>query len=728
MKKVIIKVGGMSCSACQNRVEKYLNKQDGVEASVNLVMAQALIHYDEDKVTMADIARFIKESGYTYLGVYDNKLANKKDYSFNYIILFAVLVLILMYISMGSMIHLPIPSIFSMHEHPIIHGITILILTIPFLIYGFDIIKSGLLKLIHRSPNMDSLVTVGVLTSFIYSLVNLIIMLVTKKDVYLYFESVAMIIYFMKLGRFLDKRSKDKTKEAIEELVTITPETAILKTETGEKEVTIDTVKIGDILICKAGDKVAVDGTIVAGETHVDEAFITGESEKKKKREKDRVLAGTLVIDGYIEYKAEAIGPDSTISEIVRLVMESVNTKAPIARVADKVSSIFVPIIFIIAFVSFITYLIITKNFNEAIETFVTILVVACPCALGLATPLALVTSCGKAASEGILIKTSETLEKAHQVDTIVFDKTGTLTYGNLRVARLNNYSDYTNDELITLIASLEHKSTHPIASAFKTYKDEHKLKLKKVEKFSTISNLGIAGTINDKKIYLGSSKILEKLELYNKYKKEELALAKEGNSIVYVIENKKVIALIGVQDVIRVEAAKAIEKLKALGKEVVMLSGDNKETANRIAKSLGIDEVIADQLPQDKERFLKDLKKSNKQIMMIGDGINDAPSLSSSDIGLSLNSGTDIAANSSDIILMNNNLLKIVDLINISKKTITIIKENLFWAFFYNVLMIPIAIGILKPIGISITPVIAAIAMTISSLTVVLNSLRLRK
>ncbi len=718
MKKVIIKVGGMSCSACSNKVEKHLNKQDGVKATVNLVMGQALINYDEDKVRLIDIERFIYESGYTYLGIYDEKKENKKDYSLYYIIGFAVLAAILMIVSM-----------FTMHSKSVLANIIILILTIPFLIYGFDIIKSGIKKLIHRSPNMDSLVTVGVLTTFIYSVVNLIIMITTKHHAHLYFESVAMIIYFMKLGRFLEEKSKEKTKSAIEDLVTITPEKAYLKEGENIKEITIDDVKEGDILICRAGDKVAVDGTITSGESHVDEAFITGESEKVKKREKDKILAGTLIIDGYIEYKAERIGPDSTISEIVRLVMESVNTKAPISKLADKVSSIFVPTIFIIAFISFILYLIITKDFNESIKTFVTILVVACPCALGLATPLAIVTSSGRAAKEGILIKTSEILEKAHQVNTIVFDKTGTLTYGTLRVAKLNNYSDdYTNDELLTLVASLEHKSTHPISTAFKTYKEEHNLKLKKVEKFSTISNLGIAGTINDKKIYLGSAKILEKLELYNKYKKEEEKMASLGNSIVYVIEDKKVIALIGVQDIIRVEAEKTIKKLQEMNKEIIMLSGDNKTTANRIAKSLGIDNIIADQLPQDKERLLKAFKESKKKVMMVGDGINDAPSLSIADVAISLNSGTDIAANSSDIILMNNNLSKIIDLLNISKNTIKIIKENLFWAFFYNILMIPIAIGILKPIGISITPVIASIAMTISSLTVVLNSLRLRK
>ena len=718
MKKVIIKVGGMSCSACSNKVEKHLNKQDGVEASVNLVMGQALINYDEEKVRLIDIERFIYESGYEYLGIYNENEEKKKDYSLYYIIGFGILVILLMILSMTTM-----------HSKSIIPSIFVLILTIPFLIYGFDIIKSGIIKLIHRSPNMDSLITVGVVTTFIYSLINLIIFIVTKEHTHLYFESAAMIIYFMKLGRFLENNSREKTKSAIEDLVTITPEKAYLKVdEENVKEVTIDTVKVGDILVCHAGDKVAVDGIIVSGNSHVDEAFISGESEKVRKREKDKVLAGTLVIDGYIEYKAEAIGPDSTISEIVKLVMESVNTKAPISKLADKVSGVFVPIIFIIAFISFILYLIISKDFNESINTFVTILVVACPCALGLATPLAIVTSSGKAAKEGILIKTSEILEKAHQVDTIVFDKTGTLTYGTLRVAKLNNYSDYTNDELLTLVASLEYKSNHPIASAFNTYRQEHNLKLKKVEKFSTISNLGIAGTINDNKIYLGSAKILEKLELYNKYKKEEEKMASLGNSIVYVIENKKVIALIGIQDVIRLEAEKTIKKLQEMKKEIIMLSGDNKTTANRIAKSLKIDNVIADQLPQDKERLLKAFRDSKKKVMMIGDGINDAPSLSIADVSVSLNSGTDIAANSSDIVLMNNNLLKIVDLINISKNTIKIIKENLFWAFFYNIIMIPIAIGVLKPLGISITPVIASIAMTISSLTVVLNSLRLRK
>ena len=718
MKKIIIKVGGMSCSACSNKVEKHLNKQDGVEASVNLVLGQALINYDEEKVRLIDIERFIYESGYEYLGIYNEKEKDKKDYSLQLIIGFGVLVLILMLVSM-----------LTMHSKSIIYSMIILILTITFLVYGFDIIKSGIKKLIHRSPNMDSLVTIGVLTSFIYSLVNLIILIVTKKHVYLYFESVAMIIYFMKLGRYLENKSKEKTKSAIEDLVTITPEKAYLKVdEENVKEVTIDEVKVGDILVCKAGEKIAVDGIVVNGESHVDEAFITGESEKVKKKGKDRVLAGSFVIDGYIEYKAENIGPNSTISEIVRLVMESVNTKAPISKIADKVSSIFVPSIFALAIITFIMYLICTKNFNTSLQTFVTILVIACPCALGLATPLAIVTSSGRAAQEGILIKTSEILEKANKVDTIIFDKTGTLTYGTLRVAKLNNYSDYTNDELLTLVASLEHKSTHPIASAFKTYREEHNLKLKKVEKFSVISNLGIAGTINDKKIYLGSSKILEKLELYNKYKKEEAILASQGNSIVYVIENKKVIALIGIQDIVRNETMKTITELKRLGKEVIMLSGDNKKTAERIAKDINIDNVVADQLPQDKERLLKDLKNNNKIVMMIGDGINDAPSLSIADVGVSLNSGTDIAANSSDVILMHNNLLRIVDLINISTKTLRIIKENLFWAFFYNLLMIPIAIGILKPIGITITPVIASIAMTISSLTVVINSLRLRK
>ena len=724
MKKIILKIEGMSCSACQNRVEKYLNKQEGVKASVNLVMAQALINYDEEKVTLSDLNRFIKESGYKSLGIYNEKEENK-DNTKIYLIILAFIGLLLMYISMSHMIGLPVIPFIHMSNYPVNYGLSLLILTIPFIIFGLDIIVSGINKLLHKSPNMDSLVTIGVVASFIYSIINLILIIMGNKNLVenLYFESSAMIIYFIKLGRYIDKNSKEKTKEAIKGLVQITPRSAIIKTKTIEKEVTIDEVKKGDILICKPGMKCAVDGIIVEGSAHFDESFITGESKPSKKSKNDKVIAGSINIDGYIEYKAERIGPDSTISEMVKLVVEAVNTKIPIQRLADKISGIFVPGIIGIAILTFIFYIIIGKSFNDSIISFVTVLVVACPCALGLATPLALVTSIGTSSRNGILIKKGEILEKSNDIDTIVFDKTGTLTYGKLSISKIYNYSKYNEKELLKLVACIEHNSTHPIATAFKDYYDSNI----KVDKFTNLSGIGIYGEINNKKISIGNNKIIKK-ELINNYKKDENDLLNKGNTILYVIEDNNIIALIGVKDIVRTNAKETIKKLTAMNKEVIMLSGDNKITANIIAKELGIKKVIANVLPSEKERILKELKNNNQKIIMVGDGINDAPSLATSDIGISLSGATDIAGDSADVILIKDDLSKIITLLKISKKTMMIIKENLFWAFIYNILMIPIATGLFKPLGITISPMIASISMTISSLTVVFNSLRLRK
>ena len=726
MKKVILKIDGMSCSACQNRVEKYLNKQDGVYASVNLVMAQALIEYDENQVSISDLERFVSESGYTSLGVYNEKEENKKDNTKYYLIVYAFFTILLMYVSMSHMIGLPVIPFLHMINHPVNYAVCLFILSIPFLIFGFDILKSGISKLIHKSPNMDSLVTIGVLSSLIYSIINMIFIILGNEELVenLYFESSAMIIYFIKLGRFIDKNSKEKTKEAIKELVQITPQSALLKDKTGEREVTIDMVKKGDILICKPGMKIAVDGIIVTGSTHIDESFITGESMPAKKNKNDKVVAGSINIDGYIEYKAERIGPESTISEIVRLVMEATSTKAPIQRIVDTISGYFVPGIIVIAILTFIVYLILGNNFNASIITFVTVLVVSCPCALGLATPLAIVVSEGKSAKEGILIKTSETLENAYKIDTIIFDKTGTLTYGQLKVSTVNNYSNYSDKELLELVSSLENNSTHPISNAFKSY---YNSKIK-VKNFKNIDGIGITGIINNKEIYIGNNKLFNILKINNKYKYDEEKLTDNANSIIYVIENKRIIALIGVSDVIRNNAKETIKKLKKMNKEVIMLSGDNDKVANIIAKSVGIDRVISNVMPSEKEKVIKKLIKENHKVMMIGDGINDAPALTSSNIGVSFNSATDIAGSSADVLLMNDDLSKIIDLLKIIKKTIKIIKENLFWAFIYNIIMISIAMGIFKSYGIIISPMIASIAMTISSLCVVFNSLRLKK
>ncbi len=725
MKKVILKIEGMSCSACQNRIEKYLNKQDGVEARVNLVMANATILYDEEKNTLEDLERYIKESGYKSLGIYKENGEHQEDNSKINIIVFGILLIILMYISMSHMLHLPIFSFLHMLNNPTNYGFALLILTIPFLYYGFDIIKSGIEKLFKGHPNMDSLVTVGVLSSLIYSIINLILIILGNNSLvkHLYFESIAMIIYFIKLGRLIDKNSKNKTKEAIKELVQITPQSALLKTIDGEKEITIDEVKKGDILIAKPGMKIAVDGSIVKGKAHLNEAFITGESLPSKKGKEDKVIAGSINVDGYIEYQAEKIGPESTISEIVRLVLEATSSKAPISRIADIVSSYFVPSIFLIASLTFLINIIMGQNFNDSLISFVTVLVVACPCALGLATPLAMVVSVGESAKDGILIKSSETMEEAYKVDTIIFDKTGTLTYGDLRVSKIYNYSKYSDKKILNLVSNLEKKSTHPLATAFKEQKQEIE-----VSDFKNISGIGLYGVMNQKQYYIGNNKLFALININNKYQNDEETLKKRGNSLLYVIEDKKVIALIGVCDIIRENAKQTIKELKKMNKDIIMLSGDNKTTANLIASQIGIEKVIAEVMPKDKERTIQQLKSNNHKVMMVGDGINDATSLVSSDIGISLNSGTDIALDSADVLLIQNDLSKIVTLLKVSKRTITIVKQNLFWAFIYNILMIPIAIGLFKNVGISISPMLASLSMTISSLTVIANSLRLKK
>ena len=725
MKKIILKIEGMSCSACQNRVEKYLNKQDGVNASVNLIMQEALISYDEGKVTLQDLDRFIEESGYKSLGVYNEREELKKDNTKIYLIILGFLGLLLMYISMSHMMGFISLPYLDMMNNSVNYGISLLLLTIPFIIFGWDILKSGINKLFHKSPNMDSLVSIGVLASFIYSLVNLLLIINGNKMLVenLYFESVAMIIYFIKLGRFIDKNSKEKTKESIKELVQITPLSALVKTSSGEREVTIDEVKKGDILICKPGMKIAVDGVISNGTSHFDETFITGESIPIKKSTGAKVIAGSINIDGFIEYRAERIGPDSTISEMVRLVVEASNSKAPVGRIVDKISGIFVPFIMIIAIITMLIYLLLGKSFNESIISFVTVLVVACPCALGLATPLAMVVSIGKSSKLGILIKKSEILENTKNIDTIVFDKTGTLTYGKLSISKIYNYSNYQDEEILKLIAALEHHSTHPIATAFEDYYDS---KIK-VNNFKILLGIGLSAEVNNKNIYLGNGKILKKLKIDNQYN-DEKRLSYEGNSILYLIEDSQIKALIGVKDIIRENAKDTIQELIKMNKDVIMLSGDNKETANIIAKELGIKKVIANVLPKEKQEFLEKLKKDNHQVMMVGDGINDAPSLARSDIGVSLSGSSDIALDSSDVILIHNDLSKIITLFNISLKTMKIIKQNLFWAFIYNILMIPVAIGLFKPLGIMISPMLASIFMTISSLGVVFNSLRLRK
>ena len=732
MKKVVLSIDGMTCSACSNGLEKYLNKQNGIKsATVNLVMANALIEYDENILNLETLEKFVEEAGFKSLGIYNENSEKKQNKNEKVkFIIFSVLAVALMYISMGHMIGLPNFSFLDMHMNPLIYAGTLLALTLAFVVYGFDIIKSGCKNLIHKAPNMDTLVAMGVITSILYSIYGMYMIAKGHHEYVenLYFESAAIVIFFIKLGRYIDGISKDKTKEAIQKLVQITPKEAVIKVNGEERKVTIDEIKKGDIVVSKPGEKIAVDGEIITGKAHLDESFITGESKPTSKAEGSKVIAGSINYDGYIEYEAEKIGKESTISEIVRLVIEATNTKAPIAKVADTVSGYFVPAVILIAIITFIAYLILGNTVATAINVFVTILVVACPCSLGLATPLAIVVSEGVCANNGILVKKSEILENAEKTTTVVFDKTGTLTYGKLKIAQIINYSKMQEKELMQIVGSLEKKSTHPIGKAFEDYLNENKIETLDVKDFKDVSGYGIIGKIAENDVILGNYKILEKYDITNSHKQDEEKLAKEGNSITYVVINNEISAIIGVNDIVRENSKEVISKLNKNKIETVMLTGDNTQTAEKIAKEIGITTVISNVTPREKTEVVKKLKEEGKYVMMCGDGINDSPALASSNIGVSVNSGTDIAMDSSDVILTRNDLNSILNLINISKKTIRNIKQNLFWAFFYNSLMIPIAMGLFSKWRVTINPMIASFAMIISSLTVTLNALRLRR
>lgn len=729
MKKIILKIEGMTCSACSSSLEKYLLKQEGIDdALVNLVMSSASITY-EDNITIEDLNRFVSEAGFKSLGLY-NENEDKDNNKTKYFVVNGILALLVLYISMSHMIHLPVIPFLHMINYPVNYSVCLFIFSLYFIYFGRDIIISGIKNIKYKSPNMDTLVTLGVVSSFIFSTFNMIMILKGNNEYVenLYFESVCIILYLIKFGRYIDGISKEKTKDAIKGLVTITPNKAILFINNKEKKVSIDEVKKGDILIVKPGNRFAVDGVIVKGNAHIDESFISGESIPIKKSINDKVVAGSINLDGEVLYKAENIGRDSTISEIVRLVVEATNTKAPIARIADKVSGIFVPVVIFIALLTLIIHLILGASFNESIVYFVTVLVCACPCALGLATPLAIVVSEGLCAKNGILVKKSEILENVNKIDVIVFDKTGTLTYGNLRISKIINKSNYSDNDLIEIVSSLENKTAHPIASSFKEYSKTNNLKSLDVDDFKNIAGIGLSGTINDKSYLVGNNKLFDKYKINNNMLREEKKLSLDGNSIVYVIEDKKVIGLIGVKDIIRDNAKDVINKLKNIDKRIIMLTGDNEITADIIAKSIGIKEVIANVSPKDKSNKIKELKNKGFKVMMVGDGINDAPSLSLADIGVSLNSAIDIAVDSADVILMRNDLNSIYNLFDIGKRTLGNIKENLFWAFFYNACMIPISCGLFEFINITMNPMIAGLAMTLSSFTVIINALRLKR
>ena len=729
MKKVLLKIGGMTCSACSSGLEKYLNKQDGIKvASVNLVMNNASIEYDDDKLMLADVEKFVEKAGFESLGI-DNLEREEKRKSGEKIKLWLISIfsILTIYISMAHMIGLPDIPFLSMMIYPLNYAVSLLVLTTVVLGLGYDVLKNGVKNLIHGTPNMDTLVTIGVLASFIYSVYGTINIALGRMDFLhsLYFESSAMVLFFIKIGKYVEEINTDKTKEALQELMSITPNSATIERNGKEMTVTLDEIEKGDIVVCKPGEKIAVDGTVIDGSSHINESFITGESIPVKVEKNSKVIAGSINYDGAIKYEAEKIGKESTVSEIVKMVVEATNTKAPISKVADKVSSVFVPIVITIAIVTFILWLILGKDFAFAINAFVTVLVVACPCSLGLATPLAIVISSGVCSRKGILVKNSESLENAHKVKTIMFDKTGTLTKGTLSVSRIYNYSELSDDELLSICASVEKKSEHPIARAIIEEVEYRKIKLQEISDFKAISGQGVSANVDQYEVLIGNRNLMEQANIpIQKDDSEELM--NDGNSILFIGLNGKLAGLIGVKDVVKENVVDVIAKLKKRNINVVMLTGDNEKTAKKIAESIGIDNVIANVMPKQKAEQIDKFKKDGL-VMMCGDGINDSVSLVKADIGVSVSSGTDIAMDSAQVVIMNDNLERINDLIDISAKTIRNIKQNLFWAFFYNVCMIPFAMGVFTSFGLSMNPILAALAMTLSSLFVVLNALRLR-
>ena len=716
MKNIILNVGGMTCSGCSAGLEKYLNKQDGIfSASVNLVLATVKIEYDENLLDVNKLNKFIGEAGFTSYGEEYNK--NKRRPERLVLLIYTVLTILLMYISMGNMFKITMPNIVNMHFNPIIYSISLAAITFLYFIYGFDIIKSGIKNLVHRMPNMDSLIMIGVIVNYLYSLFNMI--LVFKGDMnglhHLYFEASAMTILFVKIGRFIDKNNRIKATDAVRGLVSVTPKNAVKLVDGEEKTVTINEISKGDIIVCRPGEKIAVDGIVRKGRTNINEALITGESKPVHKEVGNEVIAGSINCNGYIEYEAVRIGRETNISNIVKMVVEATNSKTEIQKFVDKVSGIFVPAIFIIAVLASILNFVIIKDISIAVNVFVTVLVVACPCALGIATPLAMVVSIGKLSRNGIFIKSSESLEILNGIKNIVFDKTGTLTNGKFSVVDKN-----ISDENMQILQSIEFNSKHPIAQSICEFSNFNKIE---VTNFREIEGYGLQADIGNTTYYVGSSKFVKEQCINNIYENDEERFLSKGYTIVYLFNNDGVLGIVGLADTVKDGVKDLIQELKNMNKNIYMLTGDNEASAKIIANEIGIDNVESNLTPKQKLVYVSNMNDDTNSVMMVGDGINDSPSLKSAAIGVSVEGGSDISADSSDIILMNSNIGIISLLLKVGKKTNRIIKQNLFWAVFYNCLMIVIATGLLP---IHINPMIASMAMMMSSLMVVFNSLRL--
>ncbi len=725
--RIRFSVTGMSCAACSARIERVVAKLEGVSAvQVNLLSGVMIAEFDEGITNTDAICSAVSKAGFgcevfTQKAVSDVSDKIYKNFVLRLIVSFAFLIP-LMYLSMGHMLGYTVISIF---ENPLIMGITQLILTLPIISVNFGYFTRGFKNLFNRSPNMDTLIAISTTAAFLFSCYS-VVLNINGGHNQLYFESAAMVLSLITLGKFLEAKSKAKAGNAIKALKELAPRTATVLIDGKEHITDISTLLVGDSIIVKAGEVIPADGTVIKGNADIDESAVTGESIPVQKTENDTVITGTVLVSGYIVLKAEKTGDDTFLAEIISLVEEAASSKAPAQRLADKISGIFVPIVMGISLITFIVWYILGAPFNTTLLHAITVLVISCPCALGLATPVAIMVGTGVAAKNGILIKNAEALENLHKTDVIVLDKTGTVTSGELSVTDIE--CTLNQNEFLSLAYTVESVSDHPIAKAICRYAEEKGIIKNDCQNTETLTGSGISCVIEGKKYYSGNRRLLNRNGIDGKEYEEYITkLSSHGKTPVFFFDDSKVLGIIAVADTLKQSSVVAVKNFKKAGIKTLMISGDNKVTAGFVAEKAGITDVLAEALPQDKEKEIRRLNEEHHHTVMVGDGINDAPALSAATVGIAIGAGTDIALESADIILVKNDLSDVVTAINLSKKVIRNIKINLFWAFFYNIIGIPIAAGVFVPLGITLTPMVAALMMSLSSVCVVSNALRIK-
>ena len=737
IKDYSFKVKGMSCSSCANRLERLVQKLEGVEAaSVNFATEKLTVKLNADVIGYNQLKEATQSAGFELLTDEEIKQQPTKEVSeahrlfkrFMISLIFSVPLLI---ISMGHMVGLPLSHMIDPMRNPLNFGLIQLVLTLPVVFTGYKFYQVGIKNLVQLSPNMDSLVAIGTLTAFLYSLFG--IYQISQGDahyaMHLYFESAAVILTLITLGKYLEAVSKGKTSQAIKALMGLAPKTATVERKGVELEVPIEEVMVGDLVLVKPGEKLPVDGEVVEGMTAIDESMLTGESIPVEKTVGSQVIGASLNKTGFIKYKATRVGRDTALSQIVKLVEDAQGSKAPIAKMADIISAYFVPIVMGLAVISSLLWKVSGESDVFALSIFISVLVIACPCALGLATPTAIMVGTGKGAEYGVLIKGGEALEMTHRLQTIVFDKTGTITEGKPKVTDVLALS-LSEEQLLSYAASAEKASEHPLGEAIVREAQDRGYALCELESFHAMIGRGIEGVILGQKLLIGNLKLMVEHQIdVSSLQEKTDELAYEGKTPMYMAIDGELAGVIAVADTVKESSKKAIETLHQMGIQVAMITGDNQKTADAIARQVGIDLVLAEVLPADKANEVKKLQQSGRKVGMVGDGINDAPALAQADIGIAIGSGTDVAIESADIVLMKSDLMDVSTAIRLSKATILNIKENLFWAFAYNVLGIPVAMGVLHLFGGPLlNPMIAAAAMSLSSVSVLLNALRLRK